>query len=703
MVAILEARLDKFERGLAKARGQTDRQFTAIERRGKQMESRMSELGSALTKGFLGGIASAVSIRAAQQLLDSATRIQNALKATGLSGEELTTVYGQLFDAAQRNAAPLEGLATLYSRVALAQNELGVSSQQIVTLVDNVGKAIKLSGGDAAQASGALLQLGQALGGGKVQAEEYNSLIDGLPGVLQAAAAGISEAGGSVSKLTALVKDGQVSSKAFFDGIAAGASVLDGRLSTAEETVSGGLTRLQNVLVDVATRFDDSTDASRILATFLSGPLSDAIRDVGGVFTWVAEGPIGQFISWVNAATDAAVQAAADLGSATGLDKVGGNPYIGPGRIQDRIDEAFAGSEYSTPKGPRRPTEITIDKPNSVTRPISLKDYPVIGGGGGGGGGRSSGRSGRDELQREIEQIKERTAAIQAETAAMAGINPLVNDYGLALEKARVTQDLLSAAQRAGIAVTPELRAQIEQLAGGFANASAAAEQLAESQDRAREMAEDFRDLGKDVLSGFISDLRSGKSATEALANAMNKVLDKLVEIGLNSVFENLFSGGSGGFLSALFGPSKSAFSFAPGMGLWSSGGYTGPGGKYQPAGVVHKGEYVFDQAAVRAAGGPATLDALRQSIKGYANGGYVGLSPRAAPMRPASAPQSAGTVVNIVDNAGVEKRSERRRGPDGSDIIDIVIERVKGDLAAGGFDKAMGGRFGAIPTRVTR
>ncbi|MCP5743427.1 hypothetical protein NL353_26925, partial [Klebsiella pneumoniae] len=30
----------------------------------------------------------------------------------------------------------------------------------------------------------------------------------------------------------------------------------------------------------------------------------------------------------------------------------------------------------------------------------------------------------------------------------------------------------------------------------------------------------------------------------------------------------------------------------------FSSGGYTGPGGKYQPAGIVHKGEYVFDQAS---------------------------------------------------------------------------------------------------------
>src|SRR5690606_26087749 len=59
-----------------------------------------------------------------------------------------------------------------------------------------------------------------------------------------------------------------------------------------------------------------------------------------------------------------------------------------------------------------------------------------------------------DEYERLTKQIKERTAAIQAETAAMMGINPLIEDYGYALEKARAKQDLLTAAKRAGIAVT---------------------------------------------------------------------------------------------------------------------------------------------------------------------------------------------------------------------------------------------------------
>ncbi|WP_200835081.1 hypothetical protein [Phyllobacterium salinisoli] len=89
----------------------------------------------------------------------------------------------------------------------------------------------------------------------------------------------------------------------------------------------------------------------------------------------------------------------------------------------------------------------------------------------------------------------------------------------------------------------------------------------------------------------------------------------------LGSLFGGLFGGGG--------------FKTTPGAGLFADGGYTGQGGKYAPAGVVHKGEYVFDQASVKAAGGPAALDAVRRGLKGYAGGGAVGMPSMRAPRMP--------------------------------------------------------------------
>lgn len=58
---------------------------------------------------------------------------------------------------------------------------------------------------------------------------------------------------------------------------------------------------------------------------------------------------------------------------------------------------------------------------------------------------------------------------------------------------------------------------------------------------------------------------------------------------------------------------------------MWDSGGYTGPGGKFQPAGIVHAGEVVFSQEDVAAHGGPAAVDSYRKSRRSYAGGGIVG------------------------------------------------------------------------------
>lgn len=57
----------------------------------------------------------------------------------------------------------------------------------------------------------------------------------------------------------------------------------------------------------------------------------------------------------------------------------------------------------------------------------------------------------------------------------------------------------------------------------------------------------------------------------------------------------------------------------------FASGGYTGHGGKYDPAGIVHKGEGVLTQEEVKALGGPQGFEDLRKSIRrGYATGGLV-------------------------------------------------------------------------------
>ncbi|MGR9056083.1 phage tail length tape measure family protein [Rhizobium leguminosarum] len=182
-----------------------------------------------------------------------------------------------------------------------------------------------------------------------------------------------------------------------------------------------------------------------------------------------------------------------------------------------------------------------------------------------------------DQLfQGDVAEIQKRVDMLNAQYAAQAKLNPLVNDYGFAVEKARIEQQLLSDAQKAGVTVTPELAASIDALATNYAKASSASDMLKASQDQVKKSAEAFRDLGRDVVGGFISDLRSGKSAAEALANALNKVVDKLIDVGLNAVFGG---GGIGGLLGGGGGGKGGLLGGMIIPGILHSGGVAGADG----------------------------------------------------------------------------------------------------------------------------
>ncbi len=132
---------------------------------------------------------------------------------------------------------------------------------------------------------------------------------------------------------------------------------------------------------------------------------------------------------------------------------------------------------------------------------------------------------------------------LREETALQATLNPLVEDYGYAVEKLRVQQEMENAATRAGLELTPDRQAAIRQLAEGYAAATVEAARLAESQAEARKTMEDWFGTGRDMMRGFIDDMVEGRSAAEAFGNALNKVGDKLIDMGL----AGLFGGGKRG------------------------------------------------------------------------------------------------------------------------------------------------------------
>lgn len=184
-----------------------------------------------------------------------------------------------------------------------------------------------------------------------------------------------------------------------------------------------------------------------------------------------------------------------------------------------------------------------------------------------GAGGGAEKKSPAQLFEGDIAQVQKRIDLLNAEIEATAGLSKGVEDYGYAVEKAKIKAELLNEAKAKELEITPELMARIDQLAGNYAKLSAAKQQNIEadrafkkSQEELARSQEEFNNLAKDVLGGFITDLVNGKSAAEALAGALEKVASKLLDIALDQLFSSAGGGGGlGGFISSFFGGFKAS------------------------------------------------------------------------------------------------------------------------------------------------
>ncbi|TWB20039.1 tape measure domain-containing protein [Rhizobium sp. ERR 1071] len=762
LVVQLSADFKKFENALNRQTNQANKQFRAIEKRAvemnKNLENSFSSLGTNVAKAFalIGGA------KGLQELADSAIKIENAMKVAGLSGDSLTKTLDQLYGVALKNHIPIEALAQLYSRVSLQQKELGASSQQLVGFTDLVGKALRVSGTSATEAAGPMLQLAQALGSGTVHAEEFNSIIEGMPALAQAAAKGIKQANGSVAELKNLVNNGKISSRALFDGIIAGASDLDTKLAGTQTTIGQAFTDLQTSLTKAVGKFNEASGAGNAAISVIENAVT-RINQLN--FNQLAEN-IQAVIAWLNnlgKAYDNLLAGASASGGSLN-DKLqslsksinGGKPLIdlGPAFSNQPIDIEKLGREYDerqkhadgerlkalqdqldaanelqkamglplnndanaeilrqmdairektgaakdevvslqeaarSTAGPQGPPDLRKFQKSEgfkdelpLSQPIDITDKkyattptktPK----------EKSGGADAKAYDREVRQVRERTAVLNAQTEAQSKLNPYINDYGYAAEKAATAQELLSAAQRTGNAagkeltdvnqllsgdfskLTPAARAQAEAMlalaeANGYATQKS--NQLNDSQDKLRQKMEDWRATSKDASEGFIKDLINGKSAVEALGGALEKIGDKL----LDSAFDSLFgTSGTNNWFSKLW--SSIGLKDGGPVKLAGGGSVRGPGGPRDdkiPA-MLSDGEFVVNAAATKK--NRSLLEAINSGhVLRRADGGMIGAPSLPKPSRIASpASSQAGssfTYAPVIDARGADAAAVAR------------------------------------------
>lgn len=150
-----------------------------------------------------------------------------------------------------------------------------------------------------------------------------------------------------------------------------------------------------------------------------------------------------------------------------------------------------------------------------------------------------------------------------------------------------------------------------------------------------------FSDFTKSILADM-ARIATRQAASGIFASIAGSALGGWLGGGANGL-----ASGSAGEVSSKVGASAAGYS--PKFGF-SSGGYTGDGGKFEPKGVVHGGEYVLRKEVVSQPGMRDHLDRLNK--KGYASGGYVSSAPGGQGQAPA-------VTINMPMSISVRDRSD--------------------------------------------
>lgn len=205
--------------------------------------------GVDLLKRALFGIGAVLSANKLKEYADAWQSAQGLIRVSTKSTEEAAAVTEKLFAAAQKTRQGFTPLVELYGRLARAGKELGTSQEKIIQVVENVGKILVISATDAGKAKGALLQLGQALGGTLVRAEEFNSMSEGTPQILKVVAENMDGVGGSVERLRQKMLAKKLTSKEFFDALLKGTAAIDSDFKKASKTIGQALTVMSNAFM----------------------------------------------------------------------------------------------------------------------------------------------------------------------------------------------------------------------------------------------------------------------------------------------------------------------------------------------------------------------------------------------------------------------------------------------------------------------
>lgn len=186
---------------------------------------------------------------------DAYTRLQNRLSVVADTQGKVNQLTDEMLRISNASRQPIEATAKTFARLDLAMNQLGRSQKDSMQLTENVAKALKLGGATAGEAASALLQVSQAFNKGKLDGDEFRSVMENSPILANALAKSLNVTRGELLKLA---PQGKITAQVMADAFLAATDDINKSFGRLKITIAESFTILRNNMTIYLGRLNES-------------------------------------------------------------------------------------------------------------------------------------------------------------------------------------------------------------------------------------------------------------------------------------------------------------------------------------------------------------------------------------------------------------------------------------------------------------
>lgn len=251
--------------------------------------NREIEEGTNEADSLMQTIKGAVAAYATIQTLSTALNLSDQLTSTtarlNLMNDGLQTtqdLQNMIYLSAERARGSYQATADAVSKLGLMAGDAFGSSEEIIAFMEQVNKQFTIAGTEAAGIDAAMLQLTQAMGSGVLRGEEYNSILEQAPNIIQAIADYMEVPKGQLKDMAA---EGQITADIVKAAMFAAADDTNAKFESMPKTFSQIWTSFQNTALmafqPVLQRMNEIAN-SESFQTFVNGAI-EALSMVAGI------------------------------------------------------------------------------------------------------------------------------------------------------------------------------------------------------------------------------------------------------------------------------------------------------------------------------------------------------------------------------------------------------------------------------------